>query len=372
MTIDNPKGRYDGQLIRGIVDLTNAARVGSTAGVVTTLSRLVNGWAALIDRYGIPIAHVGAARVHIDTAIAAATGVRPRVEGDSVSSYAVGHALEPKAHLVVSGKLAYRGLSRELSQHAASLLDLTFGPAIHPRLEAIARADAVESLLSTDAELARRTAARWGMQGDRATLAVVQSLSRSVALEPHVLGWLRDLTLAPCAMITGQLVTVVLDPVTVDSWVDRVTAAAASGLPIRCGVGDPVPWGRVRDGVPRAELALEVAIARETVSVRFDELSLATTVLEGLGAGSRAALRVPISRLAASDPSGALLSSARAYLAENGSLEAAAMLVGVHRHTMRSRVATIEQVTGLSMTDADDRATLWLALRAASAAHPAP
>jgi len=359
--------RYEGQLVRGIVDLTNAARVGSTAGIVTTLSRLVNGWAALIDRYGIPIAHVGAARVHIDTAIAAAAGTRPRSADDTVSSYPVGHALEPKAQLVVSGKLAFRGLTRELSQHAASLLDLTFGPAIHPRLEAIARADAVESLLSTDAELARRTAARWGFQGQGAALAVVQSTSRSVALEPHVLGWLRDLTIAPCAMSVGQQITVVLDPVTVDSWMARVSLAADDGLPIRCGVGDSAPWGRVRDGAARAELALEVAIARKRPTVRFDKLSLAATVLDGLGATSRAALEVPITQLDAADPSGVLRQSARAYLAENGSLEGASTLVGVHRHTMRSRIASIEQITGLSMTDADDRATLWLALRAASA-----
>lgn len=358
---------HESQLVRGLRELTEAARIGSTGGIITVLSSLLNGWAVLIDRYGTPVAHVGAARVHIDTAIAIAAGIRPSRDANTVQVFAVGHPLEPKARLVTSERLGSRGLGRELSRHAASLIDLTFGAAVHPRLDAIARADAVDTLTCADAALARRTAERWGFQGDRAVVAIVQSGSRSVVLEPHVLGWMRELTIAPCAVTVGRSVTVVLDPVTVSAWMDRVTTAADAGLPVRCGVGDAALWGSLVHSGHRAELCLDVASTRGLAAVAFDELSLATSVLDGLGARARSALDVPIGLLRAADPSGSLEVSARTYLATNGSTEASASALGIHRHTLRARVARIEDVTGLDLTDADDRATLWLALRSSSA-----
>lgn len=73
----------------GIISLTLAARRGGTEGVVTTLSRLLNGWAVLVDRYGEPIAAVGAGRIHIDDAVAAPTSAPASPSAQAPAGHAV-------------------------------------------------------------------------------------------------------------------------------------------------------------------------------------------------------------------------------------------------------------------------------------------
>lgn len=51
------------------------------------------------------------------------------------------------------------------------------------------------------------------------------------------------------------------------------------------------------------------------------------------------------------------------YLAHNGSLEAAAAALGVHRQTLRSRLQRAERKAGFNLASPDDRSVLWLALR---------
>jgi purine catabolism regulator len=54
------------------------------------------------------------------------------------------------------------------------------------------------------------------------------------------------------------------------------------------------------------------------------------------------------------------------FLAENGGWEAASSQLGIHRHTLRSRIQKIEDLTGVSLASAEDRVRLWLAIRATS------
>ena len=60
---------------------------------------------------------------------------------------------------------------------------------------------------------------------------------------------------------------------------------------------------------------------------------------------------------------GELLPSLRAFLEHNGNWEAAARALGVHRHTLRYRIGRVEELTGRTLSTADDRVELWLALR---------
>ncbi|MGW6377525.1 PucR family transcriptional regulator [Rhodococcus sp. NPDC055112] len=57
-----------------------------------------------------------------------------------------------------------------------------------------------------------------------------------------------------------------------------------------------------------------------------------------------------------------LLTSLRAYLEANGHWESAAATLGVHRHTLRSRIARIETILGCDMDVARVRAELLLAI----------
>ncbi|MFW0796511.1 PucR family transcriptional regulator [Gordonia sp. CPCC 205515] len=57
-----------------------------------------------------------------------------------------------------------------------------------------------------------------------------------------------------------------------------------------------------------------------------------------------------------------LLASLRAYLEANGQWEAAAAVLGVHRHTLRGRIARAEEVLGCDLSVARVRAELLLAI----------
>jgi hypothetical protein len=58
-----------------------------------------------------------------------------------------------------------------------------------------------------------------------------------------------------------------------------------------------------------------------------------------------------------------LLTTLRAYLAEGGSVRAAATQLGVHPHTVQYRLDRVQDLTGLRLSRPEDRMTLDLALR---------
>lgn len=68
--------------------------------------------------------------------------------------------------------------------------------------------------------------------------------------------------------------------------------------------------------------------------------------------------------LASDDPETVQLrETLRSFLAHNGQAGPAAAALGVHRNTLRHRLDRVEQLTNRSLSQADDRAELWIALR---------
>lgn len=350
----------------GIISLTLAARRGGTEGVVTTLSRLLNGWAVLVDRYGEPIAAVGAGRIHIDDAITAATQRSRRQRNPELQTFPVGRAEDPRATLVVSARRGATSRTRDLSTQAAALLDLTYFPKRDARLEQLARQDVVEVLLNAPASLARSVASRWGLTGSELVVCIVKSRSRAVVLETKALDWLEELELPPVAGMLDGDVVVVIALEAVPAWIERVVVAATTELvPVRCGVSAPAALGALAEARSQAVRAVGVALADDRPAVEFARMASVAELLRALPSSAVTALVEPLRPLAA-EADGQLLESLRVFLAENGSWEAAATQLGVHRHTLRNRMQKIEELTGLSMTSAEDRALAWLALQARS------
>jgi purine catabolism regulator len=60
---------------------------------------------------------------------------------------------------------------------------------------------------------------------------------------------------------------------------------------------------------------------------------------------------------------GELLGTVRAYFANGSSVSVAAKTLGVHVHTIQYRLTRVEELTGLSLRNAEERLTLELALR---------
>ena len=66
----------------------------------------------------------------------------------------------------------------------------------------------------------------------------------------------------------------------------------------------------------------------------------------------------------AAQPRGDLIATVRAYLAHRGSWERAARELGIHRNSLRHRIALATALIGADLDDPDTAAPLWLALRA--------
>ena len=121
------------------------------------------------------------------------------------------------------------------------------------------------------------------------------------------------------------------------------------------------------DGIRAALDQARVARDRGTASVTaFADVGRAG-VLSALSADARALADAQLRPLVDNDRTQgtALLATLRAWLDADCSHEACARALGVHRHTVRTRLAHIERVLGLDLGSFPVRAELYAALRAA-------
>ena len=146
-----------------------------------------------------------------------------------------------------------------------------------------------------------------------------------------------------------------------DGALVQAERALAAARRIRPGSGDR--FGRTKgtaSGAPAGERSGGPhAVPRHPV-LRHADLpgqSLLGLMDPGPARGFAEALLAP---LRAADPS--LITSLRAYLAANGQGEAAARALGVHRHTLRTRVRRAAELLGRDLDDPGVRAELWVAL----------
>jgi PucR family transcriptional regulator, purine catabolism regulatory protein len=135
-------------------------------------------------------------------------------------------------------------------------------------------------------------------------------------------------------------------------------------LPAGCSTS--VDWGELPIAFAEAKRAAARA-NQDRLFVRFDELvsegMLGT--LEAAG-GDVVAHRMlqPLSERPLEEQK-TLRDSIEVWLAHNCAWDPAAKQLGIHRHTLRNRVAVIEQVLGLDLNRFADRAELWAAIQLA-------
>jgi purine catabolism regulator len=148
------------------------------------------------------------------------------------------------------------------------------------------------------------------------------------------------------------------------------------------GPNDSIPWGRLHKLVPSATLGVcrdvrrgeeEAGVWNATTAAHRAKM-LGNSVLEYAMLGSQdklvsmfgAETRTEFAAFAQQirtqlDPEA--LQAVTRFLAHNGSLEAAASDLGIHRQTLRTRLQRAERRAGFSLASPDDRSVLWLALR---------
>jgi purine catabolism regulator len=130
------------------------------------------------------------------------------------------------------------------------------------------------------------------------------------------------------------------------------------------GVSAPAPYGEFA----RAHRQAVVARDRGEVGVTTFDAVRAGGILAALdSANARALADAHLAPLVAHDRDHgtALVATVRAWLAHDARIDAAAAALGVHRHTVRARVAQAQSLLGTDLGGFAGRAELWAALRLA-------
>ncbi|GGF04255.1 PucR family transcriptional regulator [Mycetocola zhadangensis] len=166
------------------------------------------------------------------------------------------------------------------------------------------------------------------------------------------------------AEFTGELFFAASDGRVVISASSDAAPALAAQLSrlhgLAAGLSEPMPWVETATGVSQAVRALEKA--GEASVLGFSDIvdgSLSGLLRETAASEVARALLRPVRE---HDAGTTLIESARVWLEHNGAWDPAAKQLGIHRHTLKSRVALVEKLTGRPLAGFDARTNLWLAL----------
>jgi PucR family transcriptional regulator, purine catabolism regulatory protein len=153
-----------------------------------------------------------------------------------------------------------------------------------------------------------------------------------------------------------------------DRDIDEAVAAIQSSVldagqrPGGLGVSGAVAPEFAGDALVQARQAGEVARDERLASARFDTLTLGAVLSDSIVRERVQSLtRSTIEPLLGGDDE-VLAHSLQVFLEHNGAWESAARALAVHRHTLRHRMARVEELTGLDLDVSHNRVVLQLAL----------
>lgn len=247
---------------------------------------------------------------------------------------------------VVTAVIAMAGLALEQHQRLS-------------RARKALRAGMVRSLLTGDPGLARQISRDvWGaLPAAPVVVAVTDAAgSRSDALL-DVLELRADDRRGALFYGTVDDDVVVVVPASALSALDEFPAR----FDVRLGVSEPTSYAGFARALDQARAARDRATGAGLA--RFAEVQ-AGGILSALSAGDAPTVAAAfLEPLRAHDRAhaGRLEPTLRAWLTADGSNEAAAVALGVHRHTVRTRLATAERVLGTDLSSFGARAELWAA-----------
>ncbi|MFI8593320.1 PucR family transcriptional regulator [Microbacterium sp. NPDC078428] len=149
-----------------------------------------------------------------------------------------------------------------------------------------------------------------------------------------------------------------------DTAAQQAIADAAAEHELSVGLSDPVPWERFAAGLGQARIARArvsgTGVARFGDAVSGGILSLVDRTAAREVARARLAPVLHHDEAAGTD----LVGTLRAWLENDGSGQASAAALGIHRHTLRAHVALASRLLGVDLASFTARAELWNDLRA--------
>lgn len=254
--------------------------------------------------------------------------------------------LDQEGRGVVTAVIAMAGLALEQHQGLA-------------RARGALRAGLVQSLLADDPSLARRIVR--DLWGPLPTAPFIVAVTDAAAARSEGLAELLELRVDERrgSLFFGRgddglvLVVAADDRRTLDEAVERFSA--------RIGVSAPAGYDGFRAAVEQATLARDRGGDGIT---EFADVAR-SGVLSALSGEAHALAVAELAPLTTHDASEGthLVETLRAWLDADCSHEAAARALGVHRHTVRTRLALAERLLGRDIASFSTRAELWAALR---------
>ncbi|UKA59878.1 PucR family transcriptional regulator [Arthrobacter sp. FW306-2-2C-D06B] len=145
--------------------------------------------------------------------------------------------------------------------------------------------------------------------------------------------------------------------------VDDALLADVEKLGWRLVIGDPTELTGLAAAHQRVT-SLRSRVQSSGRSARVDEVTWSVTGLLGREAGSMLAARLlePVLALEA-DRRDPLLAVLKGWLSENGSWDASAKLLGLHRNSVRRQIGLLAELLDTDLNQAQVRAELWIALQ---------
>lgn len=358
----------DRQSLQHQRELTSAA-VGGPHDLLAALARTIAGSAVLCSPEGSVIAGeaspglVDRARPLIQRLSGSSTrgASSDIVLGSRVSVHPVGVSARPEAFLVVESESA--GATHRVAVTTALALLTLDRERARAELDADRRirAGALSLALRSDTEAALLLLAgsRHAAVLDARRARVVRARGLPGALERALTRIERADAEAgfPLVAITGEQLVAIVGPED-----DHLESVLRMREPLETGIGPVRPLTSLAQSDDGARLALAAASTVRPV-VDWGEL-VETGVDSLLEPTALASFTTDLLGAVLERPDfGELLGALRAFLTHNGHVGPAAESLGVHRNTLRNRVATAETLLGRSLHDPQLRADLWVALK---------
>lgn len=257
--------------------------------------------------------------------------------------------LDQEGRGVVTAVIAMAGLALEQHQGLS-------------RARGTLRAGLVQSLLTGDPALARRIARdMWGpLPSAPVIVAVTDAAAARVEAVSDLLELRVDERRGTLFFGRGEDGLVIVASSGDRSAVDEV----AERFDVRIGVSEPASYDRFAAALDQARVARDRGTDRVT-----DFADVARSgVLSALSDEARALAAAELAPLTEHDAEHGtrLVETLRAWLDNDCSHEATARALGVHRHTVRTRLGLAERELGRDLSVFATRAELWAALRAVS------
>jgi purine catabolism regulator len=359
--------------------LTKAALAASGPDrLIRLLAQQVLSWVVLLDPSGAPIAaHPENARVKVHVlaeemaVLAAHRGTVSSsfpLGGDTVSLQSVGAGPRGRAFLAVGRPGTLTAADRHLVNAAVMLLTIRMEQTSTKDTGlGLLRSAVLRLFLSGQAELAAPIAEQLSMALPRQPMTVLVATGDIDGIAAEM----GDASLPSAdrvlvAQLGGVLVAAVGGGEDAAADIAARIVLAGPDLPggIAVGMSAPTGYADIGPAYRHARQAADFGQRQGRAVTRFGEIAMPG--IAGLLPAEQALAFAEslLDPLIEHDSAGRgdLVTSLRAWLTHHGQWDPSAAALGVHRHTLRHRMRTVEELLGRSLDSPGTRGELWLAL----------